>query len=111
MLTGKTGLVKTYLSNCITNELVKREYSVFYQSASFLMDKILDYKFKNDRSEEMSDFMKEIYNSDLLIIDDLGTEATNNYRYEELFEIINKRLNEGKKMVISTNLSLQGLKE
>ena len=40
----------------------------------------------------------------LLIIDDLGTELTNSFTVSELFIILNTRLLNGKKTIISTNL-------
>lgn len=109
LFTGKTGLGKTFLTNCIANELLNKGYTVIYQTAPYLMDKIIDYKFNKDNSKESEDFNREIKNADLLIIDDLGTETTNNYRYEELFNIINYRINTNKKIIISTNLSLKDI--
>ena len=57
--------------------------------------------------------MDNILNVDLLIIDDLGTEAINSMKFSELFTIINSRLlnqnKKTKKTVISTNLNLQNL--
>lgn len=104
---GNTGLGKTFLSSCIANELVKRGKTVLYQTAPIMLDKIIDYKF----NKTSSDITKSIYTADLLIIDDLGTEARNSLKLTELFNIINSRLlnqnNQITKTIISTNLSLQ----
>ena len=109
LFTGNTGLGKTFISECIANELVKKGKNVLYQTAPVMLDSIIDYRFgKNDGS---------IYNSlldvDLLIIDDLGTESMNNMKFSELFNIINTRLlNQNKKItktIISTNLNIQNL--
>jgi len=43
----------------------------------------------------------------LLIIDDLGTELTNNFVASQLFSLINDRHLQQKAVVISTNLSLE----
>ena len=60
-------------------------------------------------------FGKENYNNlfecDLLIIDDLGTELTNTFTVSELFMILNTRLLNKKKTIISTNFSLGKLAE
>ena len=64
---------------------------------------------KNDYNYE--DLYKFIYNCELLIIDDLGTELTNNFVLSELFEIINKRSINGKSTLISTNLSIKQLRD
>ena len=55
---------------------------------------------------------EHIFDCDLLIIDDLGTESSNNMKFSELFNILNTRLlnqNHITKTIISTNLSLKNL--
>lgn len=107
---GKTGLGKTFLSSCIANELIKKEKTILYQTASVMLDTIINYRFgKEDVSKDIYDYL---LNVDLLIIDDLGTEGINNIKLIELFNIINSRLlnfNKSAKTIISTNLSLQDL--
>ena len=103
LFTGNTGLGKTYLSNCIANEILKQGKTVLYQTAPIMLDAIIDYRFgKTDGF---------IY--DLLIIDDLGTENLNGLKFTELFNVINTRLlnqnNHITKTIISTNLSLNNL--
>ena len=106
---GNPGLGKTFLSSCIANEIIKKEKTVLYQTAPIMLDNIIDYKFGKNNN----DIVKSINNADLLIIDDLGTEAKNNLKITELFNIINSRLlnqnNKITKTIISTNLSLQDL--
>lgn len=46
-----------------------------------------------------------LFKTDLLIVDDLGTEVANTFTNAEIFNIINTRLIEGKKTIISTNLT------
>ena len=67
----------------------------------------MEYKFSSNKNAK-NEYTK-ILNSDLLIIDDLGTETMSNVKFTELFNIINSRLLNNKKMVISTNLSLSEL--
>ncbi len=112
LFTGKTGLGKTFLSSCIANELLKNGKTVLYQTASVMLDTIIDYRF--GKSNVSSDIYDYLLNVDLLIIDDLGTEGTNQLKLVELFNIINSRLLNSKKVtktIISTNLSLQSLLE
>ncbi len=112
LFTGKTGLGKTFLSSAIANELLENGKTVLYQTASTMLDMIIDYRFsKNNVSKDIYD---HLLNVDLLIIDDLGTEGTNQMKLVELFNIINSRLLNNKKItktIISTNLSLQQLFE
>jgi len=101
---------KTYLSNCIANELLKTGKTVLYQTAPILFDMILDYKFGKDNVSQEA--YQNIFNVDLLIIDDLGTESINSVKHSEIFTILNTRLlNQNKitKTIISTNLSLKEL--
>ena len=60
---------------------------------------------------ELEELYNYIYNSELLIIDDLGTETTNTFVCSSLFAIISHRELDGKSTVISTNLSMQDLQE
>ena len=45
----------------------------------------------------------------MLIIDDLGSEFTNTYTVSILYELINKRLMNKKKMIITTNHNIDDL--
>ena len=112
LFTGNTGLGKTFLSNCIANELLKKGKTVLYQTASVMLDSIIDYRFNKNSSIDM---YENILTVDLLIIDDLGTECMNSMKFSELFNIINTRLlnqnNHITKTIISTNLNLQELSQ
>ena len=109
LFTGNTGLGKTYLTNCIANELLKKGKTVLYQTAPVMLDSILDYRFGKNIEFNYNDLL----NVDLLIIDDLGTESSNNIKFAELFNILNTRLlnqnNRITKTIISTNLNLNHL--
>ena len=88
LFTGNTGLGKTYLINCIANELLKQGKTVLYQTAPVMLDSILDYRFGKNNEFNYNDLLTV----DLLIIDDLGTESSNNMKFSELFNILNTRL-------------------
>ena len=104
-LYGSTGVGKTFLSHCIAHELLKTAHCVLYFSAYDLFDRLAHTAFsrksENDADEDF------IYDCDLLIIDDLGTELTNSFVSSELFFCINERLTRRKSTVISTNLKLE----
>ena len=101
---GGTGLGKTFLSHCIARELIERSHSVIYYSAFELFDMVAQNSFGRVSSEEnMKDY---VFDCDLLIIDDLGTELTNSFVSSQLFLIINERIQRKKSTIISTNLSL-----
>ena len=106
---GNTGLGKTFLTNCIAGRLIKNNKSVVYQTAPVLMDKIIEYKFSSKKQDKDILDYKKIFDVDLLIIDDLGTESMNNVKFTELFNVINTRILNKKKILISTNLTLNEL--
>ena len=111
LFTGNTGLGKSFLSNCIACELLKKGKTVLYQTAPVMLDTIIDYRFSKNHSESI---YNNILNVDLLIIDDLGTENLNSMKFTELFNVINTRLlnqnNHITKTIISTNLNPQDLR-
>ena len=101
---------KTFLINCIANELLKQGKTVLYQTAPVMFDKLMDEKFDKDSGLNL---MENILNVDLLIIDDLGAEKLTESKLTDLFTIINTRLlNQNQKItktIISTNLTIEEL--
>lgn len=102
---GTTGLGKTFLCNCIAKSLLDKGKIVVYQTAFKILEVLEDYKFNRKRTKNIEEIYNLIFDSDLLIIDDLGTELTNTFTNTEFFNIINTRLIQNKKIIISTNLS------
>lgn len=111
LLTGSTGVGKTFLTNCIARELMNRYHSVIYLSAGDLFEVFSRNKFDYEPGEDMKDMYRYILDCDLLIIDDLGTELNNSFTSSQLFYCINERMNMGRSTIISTNLSLARLRD
>ena len=108
-LYGDTGVGKTFLSNCIAKELIDSAYSVIYFTAFELFDIFAKSRFDKDT---LADTMYGyIFDCDLLIIDDLGTELTNSFIASQLFLCLNERLLKKRSTIISTNLSLESIVE
>lgn len=102
---GTTGLGKTFLCNCIAKVLLDKNKIVIYQTAFTILD-ILERRRFGKGTNEMSDYQYNLlFDADLLIIDDLGTEVSNTFTNAEIFNIVNTRLIGGKKTLISTNLT------
>lgn len=104
---GDTGVGKTFLSHCIAQELLDTAHCVMYFSAFDLFDLLADSKFSREKNEG-AEF---ILDSDLLIIDDLGTELTNSFVSSQLFLCINERIMRRKSTIISTNLKLENFSD
>jgi len=103
---GRPGLGKTFLCNSIAKDLLDLGKSVIYQSAPDLIDLVRKHKFTFDNEDVEDEALKEIYECDLLIIDDLGTELSTQFSGLVIYNILNKRLILNKKMIISTNLDV-----
>lgn len=104
---GGTGVGKTFLSSAVAKEILEQGRTVLYIRATRLFNIYDDYKFS--RSDEQP--VSALYNADLLIIDDLGTEFLSKTSVPFLFDLINDRLAKRKKMIISTNLSMQEMEK
>ncbi len=104
---GDTGVGKTFLTHCIARELISSSHSVIYFSAFELFDLLGRTTFqRSETDEELRTMHSYIFDCDLLIIDDLGTELTNSFMASQLFLCINERLQRRKSTLISTNLGL-----
>ena len=103
---GRPGLGKTFLCNSIAKSLLDAGKSVMYQSSPDLIDLVRKFKFDFDNEEAGDEALKDVYECDLLIIDDLGTELNTQFSGLVIYNILNKRLTDNKKMIISTNLDV-----
>lgn len=108
---GSVGTGKSFLSGCIAKELLSQGCSVIYFSANGLFDTLARYAFDTKSKDTLYNLNKDLYNCDLVIIDDLGTEVTNNFVASQLFALLNERHMRQKSTIISTNLSLEELRD
>ena len=109
LLYGDTGVGKTFLSHCIAKELMDAAYSVVYLTATQLFEIFAQNTFGR-REEQNPEEFEYIYDCDLLIIDDLGTELPNSFTVSQLFVCMNERILRQKSTIISTNLALEDIK-
>lgn len=107
LIYGPTGVGKTFLSNCIAKELIEQLYSVIHLDAVGFFEHLADHQF---RQEENQEFYQSIFDCDLLIIDDLGTEVCNNFVISSLCQCVDQRLRHNQSTIITTNLELSDLK-
>lgn len=100
---GRTGLGKTHLSTAIARVVIERGYDVCYNSAENILCDFEFDRYKSDFGREESRAEKYMQ-TDLLIIDDLGTEMLSQFSAATLFNLINTRIAAGRPTIISTNL-------
>ena len=106
---GTVGTGKSFLSSCIARELLESEHSVVYMSAIHLFEILSRSMFDYRNKEDLATYNKELFDCDLLIIDDLGTEYPTNVISSVFFSLLNGRNMAQKSTIISTNLSFEGV--
>ena len=104
---GGTGLGKTYLSACIARVVASRGFSVCYDTAASALENYELAKFQRDTEEGEAAALRirRMESCDLMILDDLGTEMAAPMAQSALYTLVNNRLVNGKKTIVSTNLS------
>lgn len=107
---GTVGTGKSFLSGCLAKELIESGHSVIYFSAAGLFETLSRNMFDYKNKDDVLSFHEDLYGCDLLIIDDLGTEYTNNVTASVFFSLLNQRHLRKKSTIISTNLSLEDLR-
>lgn len=108
VLMGTTGVGKTFLAGCVAQAVQQKGYSVVAVSAFSFVNKMLAYHttFNDTKLSILTPFLE----SDLLIIDDLGTESIlKNVTLEYLYLVINERNNAGRHTLVTTNLNMDAL--
>ena len=101
---GGTGLGKTHLSTAIAREVIEGGWDVVYVSC---VDMFADYeaqRFGSSTGTPTGADLSRYTDCDLLIIDDLGTELTNQFTTSCLYGLLNTRLNRHLPVILSTNL-------
>lgn len=107
---GPTGVGKTFLTHCIAKALLDTGHTVVYLTSLQLFDILEKGRFgKGEDSEQVRIKTDYLIHSDLLIIDDLGTELTNSFTTSELYHFIEERHLQQKSTILSTNLAFQEL--
>lgn len=108
---GTVGTGKSFLSGCVAKELLDSGHSVIYFSSIGLFDTLAQYAFDSKSKVSLYNVHEDLYNCDLVIIDDLGTEMTNSFVLSSLFSLLNERHLRRKSTIISTNLPLEELRD
>ncbi|GFO84399.1 MULTISPECIES: ATP-binding protein [Anaerostipes] len=108
---GSTGVGKTFLSHCIAKEIMDKGYTCVYTTAFQLFDYLAKHTFQREKEEDTERSLNMIFQCDLLIIDDLGTEMVNKFVVSQLFHCLNERLIREKSTIISTNLSVKEFRD
>ncbi|MBQ8954291.1 MAG: ATP-binding protein, partial [Clostridia bacterium] len=103
LLMGNTGLGKTFLLNCVLNELIGRGFAPVKVTGYRLFEIMRGAHF--GEADKQADF-RQMLDCDPLMIDDLGTEPMmQNITREYLFTLLNERQTQRRHTVLATNLN------
>lgn len=103
MLVGNAGLGKTHAALAIAGLVLAKGYDVIYVSSPDFFSKIEDSRF--DSSEDADILLRTASTTDLLILDDLGTEFITPYFITVFYSLLNNRLGAGLPTIITTNIT------
>ena len=108
---GGTGLGKTHLSTAVAKTVIDRGFDVLYVPACKMLADFEQKRFGNSSVEGDNQDVDRYYSADLLIVDDLGTEMSNQFALSCIYDVINTRSLRKKSTIISTNLSAPELRQ
>lgn len=108
LLTGQSGVGKTTLAYAIANALLEKGVSVCFVTAFEFNNLMLRYHTTGVATR--AQYMDFLLDCDMLIIDDLGTEPVlKSVTKEYLYNVVDTRIVNGKKTMITSNLNLEEL--
>ena len=107
-LIGSAGTGKTFLASCFAGECSALGKTVVFITAFNFVDRALKYHTTFDQNK--AEYLEPLLETDVLVIDDLGTESIfKNVTLEYLYHIINERQLKGLTTVITSNLSVNNI--
>lgn len=110
LIYGNPGNGKTHTVSCIANDLIDKMVPVICVSVNALLDRIKEtYNRWGNEGEET--ILRSLQNADLLIIDDLGTEQETEWSQTRIYNILDSRYRNKLPLIITTNITLEDLKE
>lgn len=101
---GNVGTGKTFLSACIANALIDKDYDVLMTNFSSIINTI------QGMFDGKQAYINSLNRYSLLIIDDLGTERSSEYVQEQVYNIVDARYRSGLPFIVTTNLTMDEIK-
>lgn len=102
---GGTGGGKTFWASCIANALIDSGTSALITTIPALITAM-----QADFEAEKPRILEQIANVRFLVLDDIGFERKTQYAAEKMFEIIDTRYRAGRPLIVTTNLTLEEIK-
>ncbi|MBE6690211.1 MAG: hypothetical protein E7590_02885 [Ruminococcaceae bacterium] len=106
ILCGSTGLGKTHLSTAVARCVIDKGYDVFYTGSIEMFADFEQARFGfGEEKQQANEGLSRYTDCDLLILDDLGTEQSNQFTSACLYMVLNNRINLRRPTIINTNLN------
>jgi DNA replication protein DnaC len=106
--TGDVGTGKTTLAMLISKAAMQADRTVAIYSLPRLLG-LLRGTYQDDAQYSLNELIERLSAVDLLHVDDVGAEQTSPWVLEQLYTIVNTRYEDGKAILLTTNLiTLQG---
>lgn len=110
-LTGDVGTGKTSLAMLVSKAALDAGRTVAIYSTPDLLSRIRRTFDSSDGEESYSSFFRRLTSVDLLHLDDLGAERRTDWVLEQLYAVIDRRYNDERSIVFTTNLEEEPLRE
>ena len=108
--TGDVGTGKTTLAMLVSKEAMEADRTVAIYSLPRLLAMLRD-TYDEDASYSLNDLIDRLCAVDLLHVDDVGAEQTSAWVLEQLYTIVNTRYEDGRAVMLTTNLAEDALRE
>ena len=101
---GPAGVGKTHLAVAIIKGLTDRGFAGIFCEFGSLLKEIQDSYNPVSKSSELK-VLSPIYQTDVLVLDELGATIPTDWVRDTMYQIINKRYNDKKLTIFTTNYS------
>ena len=101
---GPAGVGKTHLAVAIIRALIEKGFAGIFCEFGSLLKEIQDSYNPISKSSELK-VLAPIYQTDVLILDELGATIPTDWVRDTMYQIINKRYNDQKLTIFTTNYS------
>jgi len=95
----------------VARRVIERGFDVYYTTALQMFADFEHARFGTDMGMQTTVSLERYTSCELLILDDLGTEVTNQFTNSCLYLVINERINKHLPTIINTNLTGKEIKQ
>lgn len=113
LIIGAFGCGKTHLAVSIMRELFieNKAYLMLFKNVPELLLDIRESFRSNDKDNTEGIIIDKYTNANILVLDDMGAEKTSEYSITTLYTLINKRYNDMKPTIVTTNLTIEQIEK